>query len=279
MTTYALAREVLLSSCSSARGTFGHAPFGLADSAQHLARLGDARARLLHVERQGGVGGRVERARRQPAAEEGHLVGQADAGERALGALGTVHQRRGQAGRGGGEPQLRDGGAGAGAQRLVEHDALALARAGVPDCALVHGVARVLQDQRLGADLHALGLAGALGHVRALALLGVDGRDAAVLPLDEIHPGDDAERLGGERHRAGGEVWLLVGRVRRRQPAAAGIDPHVRAPTLLGVTGVSPFAVHPFQEGEARAVDPLVDHAHRDERSLHPWQAGRGAPG
>jgi hypothetical protein len=179
-----------------------------------------------------------------------------------------LHERRRQARGSGGQSQLGDRGAGAGAQRLVERDAHALARPGVPDGPLAHRVARILKDQRLGAHLHALGLIGAFGHVRALALLGVDRRDGAILALDQIHPGDDTERLGGERHRAGREVWPVVSLVGGRQLAAAGIDAHMHAPPLLGVARVRPFSVHPFQEGQPRAVHPLVDHAHRHERRV-----------
>jgi hypothetical protein len=104
--------------------------------------------------------------------------------------------------------------------------------------------------------------------MRALAFLGVDRSDAAVLALDQIHLGDDAELLGGKCHSAGGEVRLRIGLIRRRQAAAAGIDTHMRAPALLGIAGIGPLAIHPFEEGEPRAIDVFVDHARRQQRRL-----------
>ncbi len=120
----------------------------------------------------------------------------------------------------------------------------------------------------MGADLHAFGFIGPLGDMRALALLGVDRSDRAVLALDEIHLGDDAEPIGGERHRAGDEIRLVVDLSRRRQLAAAGIDAHMRAPAFLGVAGICPLRIDPFEKSEARTVDVLVDHTHRHERGL-----------
>src|SRR5581483_4871881 len=104
-------------------------------------------------------------------------------------------ERRRQTARGGGKAQLRDRGAGLRPQRLVEGDTHALARAAVPNCALGDSVAGILEDKRLCTHLHALGLVGALGHVRALALFGIDWRDRAVLAVDEIDFGNDAEPL------------------------------------------------------------------------------------
>jgi hypothetical protein len=77
--------------------------------------------------------------------------------------------------------------------------------------------------------------------VRALAFLGVDRGDSAILALDEVHLRNDAERLRGERHRTGSEIRLVIDLGGRRQLAAAGIDPHMRAPALLGVTGIGPL--------------------------------------
>jgi hypothetical protein len=69
---------------------------------ERFARFGHARTGLLHIERQRNVCRGVERSRRQPAAEEGHLVGQAHAGERTLRAFRAVDQRWRQPARGGG---------------------------------------------------------------------------------------------------------------------------------------------------------------------------------
>jgi hypothetical protein len=56
----------------------------------------------------------------------------------------------------------------------------------------------------------------------------------------QIHPGEDAEPVGGERHRAGAEVGLLVGLVRRRQLAApASTRTCTRRPS-----SVSPESAH-----------------------------------
>jgi hypothetical protein len=242
---------------------------------QDLAGLGDACARLLHIERQGGIGRGVERARRKPALEEAHLVGKADAGERASCAFRAVDQRRRQPAGGGREPKLGDRSARARAQLLVERDAHALARAGIPDGAFGDPVAGILEDERLGADLYPLGFVGAFGDVRPLALLGVDRRDGAIVALDQIHLGNDAEPLGAERHRARRKIRCLVDVACGRQPAAAGIDAHMRAAALLGIAGIGPFGIHPLEKGQPRAVDMLVDHAHRHQRRL----AGGGRRG
>jgi hypothetical protein len=129
-------------------------------------------------------------------------------------------------------------------------------------------VAGIFQDERLRADLHPLGLIGALRDMRPLAFLRIDRRDAAVLALDQIDCGDDAEPLGGQLHRAGDEVRPLVDFIGRWQAAAAAIDAHMRAPPFLGVGGIRPLAIDPFEKGKARAVDPLVDHAHRHWRRV-----------
>ena len=54
----------------------------------------------------------------------------------------------------------------------------------------------VLEQQPLGAQLDALGLIRVGGHMRALAALVVDWSDLAVLGLDQVDPGDQAEALG-----------------------------------------------------------------------------------
>jgi hypothetical protein len=120
----------------------------------------------------------------------------------------------------------------------------------------------------LGADLDALGLIGPFRDVRPLAFLGVDGSDGAVLALYQIHLGDDAESLGAEHHRARGEVGLLLYIFRLRHPAAPGVDARMGATALLGVAGVRPFPIDPFEKRKAGAINVFVDHAHRHERRL-----------
>jgi hypothetical protein len=73
---------------------------------QHFARFRHPRARLLHIERERGAGRGVERARREPALKEAHLVGQANACERALDAFRAVDERRRQAPGSGREAKL-----------------------------------------------------------------------------------------------------------------------------------------------------------------------------
>src|SRR5205823_6919660 len=130
-------------------------------------------------------------------------------------------QRRRQPARRGGEPELGNRRTSAPAKLVIEHDAHALARAGIPDGAVVDLVARIFEDQALGANLYPFGLIGALRDMRPLALLGIDRRDGAVVALDEIDLGDDAERLRGERDRAGGEVGPVTDLIGGRQLATA----------------------------------------------------------
>ena len=60
-----------------------------------------------------------------------------------------------------------------------------------------------------------------------------------------------------------------------RQPPAAPFDPNMRPAAFFRIAEIRPFALHPLQEGKARAIDPLVNHARGNERCV----AGRRRSG
>ena len=53
---------------------------------------------------------------------------------------------------------------------------------------------------------------------------------------------------------------------------AAVVHTGMGALTLGGVLALGPFALHPFEIGEPGAVNPLVHHACRYERSVFPGE-------
>ena len=131
--------------------------------------------------------------------------------------------------------------------------------------ALVARVAVLAQQESLHAELHPLGVVGAALDVRALAALVVDRRHAAAVRLDQVHAGNQAQALGGQRDRPRVQLLGLVDVGRRRQLAAVAVDAPVRVASFDGVGRLDPLALDPLQVGQARAVDELVDHARRHE--------------
>lgn len=100
---------------------------------------------------------------------------------------------------------------GLGAELVVEQELDALAGGDEVEDAAFDAVAVVLEDERLGAELDALGEPGALGEVGGAAALVVDGGGGGAVELDEVHAGDEAELGGGEEDGSG--VDALVGRL------------------------------------------------------------------
>jgi len=129
------------------------------------------RGRLLHIERQRRIGRRIERDAAPDRAGRRPPRRQADAGERAFGAFRAVDERRRQPAGGRGKAQIRDGLARFRAQRIVERDAHAARASRHTRWRRPSRGSRVFEDERLGADLHALGVVGAFGDMGALALL------------------------------------------------------------------------------------------------------------
>jgi hypothetical protein len=52
------------------------------------------------------------------------------------------------------------------------------------------------------------------------------------------------------------------------QSASRFVDPPVLEMPFHGIAGLRPFALHPFEVGEPRAVLVFVDHARRQERQV-----------
>ena len=236
---------------------------------QGLPRLRHPGVPGLHVERQGVGGGHRDRPRRRRRPRQAvDLVGQADLDERAARALGAVLERGRNRAVGGEAAQALDGSARAGDELFVERNAHPLATADEVQHALDAVVAVLAQQQALRAELHALGLVGAAAHVGPLAALVVDGRHPAAVRLDEVELGDEPQALGRQRHRPRVQPGRLFDLVRRRQRSAVAVDPPVGVTALHRVGRVGPFALHPLQVGEPRAVDVLVDHARRHQRRV-----------
>ncbi len=235
-----------------------------------LGFLADPGARLLHVDRQPLLARDRDRPRRHGTLdEEGDLVGQADPDQRAARAFGAVLERWRDPPRECEEPQAVDGGARQGAQLLVEHHPHAFAALGEPEEALLDAVSRLLEQERLDAELDALRLVRTRLDVRTAAALDVDGRDLAVLDLDEIASGDEAQAVGAELQRTDGEgrgfgVELLGVRDR----AGWSVAPPVADAAFDRVGRVGPLLLDPHQVGEPRTVDELVDHPRRQGRHV-----------
>ena len=117
-------------------------------------------------------------------------------------------------------------------------------------------------------DLHALRhICGALD-VRAPAALGIDRPNLTIVALHQIELCDHAQRLGGERDGAGVDGRGLVDGLGFRHRTAGIVGAAVGEAALGGIGTVGPFALHPFEIGEARAVDELVNHTGRQEGNL-----------
>ena len=254
-----------------------------------VALLAHQRARCLNVQRQGRVVGGIEGPRRLLVLEEVDLVGKADPGQGTPRTLGGVLQWRrafpslGRVSQPGNRVERPSPEVG------VEFDPNTLTASREPQRALGDIVTGIFEDQRLGADLDALRLVGAVLGMWPLPALEVHRNYATTLALDYVHLGDDAEPLGRHRDGSGLEgpgVFRLVF-TGRRQAARGNVHPGVNTATIFRISGVRPLPVHPLQVGEARAVHPLVHHAHGHQRDFrgrrvgHAWfsEAGAGRPG
>lgn len=145
-------------------------------------------------------------------------------------------------------------------QCAAELDRHAFARSGEVQHAAPRFVAVLAQQQALRAQLHPLGLPGAARHMRPLAALVIDRGDAAAFALDQIELADDAERLRAERHRERMNRLVLSGR--RRQFTAGPIHAAMPETAFDCIGRIRPFPRHPFQPGQAGAMDEFVQHAH-----------------
>jgi hypothetical protein len=191
------------------------------------------------------------------------------------GHFGLSSERRRNAAAGGDETQPVDGGERLRAQRLVEAHPDALAALAEIKRALVAAIAVVFEDETLNAELDQFGLVGAGRHVRALAALVVDRLYGTVLALDQIEFGDQPEPLGGQRHRARMDAILLADLLRLGQCPGPPIDAAMHPASLHRVGRVRPFALHPFEIREPRAILELVDHPRREIRLIRPQRRGR----
>jgi hypothetical protein len=104
--------------------------------------------------------------------------------------------------------------------------------------------------------------------VRALAALVIHGHGRAAARFNEVDLGNQPEARGRDRHRAGVDLLFGILYARFRQIARASVDALVPVPALDGVRRVRPFALHPFQVREARAVLVLVHHARGQQRHV-----------
>ena len=107
----------------------------------------------------------------------------------------------------------------------------------------------------------------------ALAFLEVDRRDHAVVGFDNVDPGDHAEALGRQEHRAR-LGRSIIERIRRGKRRATGIGARMDATALGCIAALGPVALDPLEIGQARAIDPCIDHARGHERDVG---VGRGA--
>lgn len=246
-----------------------------------FAALGDFGAVGLDVDGEGFLEGDGEGAgRRLLGAEEVDFVGQADADEGAAGAFGAVHQRGGDLAAGGDEAQAVDGVAGEGVEFVVEFHRDPLAGFGVVEHAAAAGVAVLLEDEPLHAELHAFGVVGAAGDVGAFAAFVVHGGDGAVGHFEQVEPGDEPECAAGERDGAGVDALFLLQRLGGGEIAAGLIHPPMHVLALHRVARIRPLALHPLQVGEPGAVLVLVDHAGGEQGQIaRQFREGQGELG
>lgn len=152
---------------------------------------------------------------------------------------------------------------------LVDLDGDPRARLSEADVAPVAAIAVLPQDEDLRRHLEQLGLP--RHPVRpGPALLVINGRDRSVLPLDEIHLGDQAEAGSVQGHGAGLARPAVLDFLGVGNPASAPVAAPVGELPFGRIGVVSPEALHPLEVEEARAVDELVQHAGRDKR----WDRG-----
>lgn len=125
------------------------------------------------------------------------------------------------------------------------------------------------------ADLHALRQVGAFRYMRTLAGLDVDRRHLAVLGLEHVDLRGEAELLRGEQEPSRLQRLIRVQLLRRGE---GGRRPVLRramaAPSGGGIGIAGPFAMAPFEHGEPRAIDPLVDHAGGNENFVRSSRRG-----
>ena len=124
----------------------------------------------------------------------------------------------------------------------------------------------LFQDHALHAELYPFRLVGPLLDMRALAALVVDGDDLAVLGLDQVQLGDQAESVRGQGDGTGVKVLFLIQLVSRGQASTAAVHAPMGARSIHGIRGIRPFALHPFQICQPRAVLVLVDHPRGQQR-------------
>jgi hypothetical protein len=176
-----------------------------------VALLAYARVADLNVKRQGVVargqkparlwGGVIVvvavrcTCRRVAQPQEVHFVGEADAGQRAAGTLGAVEKGRWDGRAGHRATHVSQERQRPRAQLWREFDRHAGARADEVQDSLTSGVSVLFENQRLGAELNALGLPGAARHVGRFAPLVVDRRHDRAGGLHEVDPGHEAELL------------------------------------------------------------------------------------
>ena len=220
----------------------------------------------LDIDRQGTVQPDDQRAGGDVgAAEEADLIGQADADQRAVRALGAVLQRGGDGPAGGDEAQAVDGLLGELAQFVGEWHVDPLAAGGEVQHTALALVAVLGEDHSLDAQLHPLRVIGAVRDVGAVATFVVDRGDGETFALAQVEPGDEAEPAGGEADGAGVDLLQGLALVRGRlglgefrgggELAAGFVDPAVEVPALDRVAGVLPLPLHPLQVGQAGAYN------------------------
>jgi hypothetical protein len=236
--------------------------------------------------------GRVVEGLAGEAAQQGGLVGQADAGERAAVAARVVDERRRQDGGGRDRAGAPDGLARDRVERGVEVDADLAAVLGEPEHAVGHVEAVLAEQEDLHGDLNALRQVRAVVDRGGAALLVLDGDDAIALPFDDVDLRRDAERLRRQPHAAGGDGAavvdvVVVGRGLPRAAARAGgrgerawaVDALVAQRALDGVSVVGELGLRPLEVHEPLTVDRLGDHAPWHERRRVAAQDGLGRGG
>ena len=227
---------------------------------RHLRYRGDGGHLGIELRIEPAPGVRGERRR----AQQVDLVGQADPDERAARALGAIDERRRRhvARRGG--SQLPEELEGPRAQRRIDLDLHPLVRADEVQDAARHPIPVLLEDQRLCAQLHSLGLPRSLRNVRRLAPLVVDRSDHVAIGLDQIDLRDQPELGRRELHRSRVEARALeLGG--SGQGAGLHIDAPVMEPAIDRVRVVREVALHPLEVREPGTVRVLVEHPRRHE--------------